>query len=343
MPDGAKSFATGRVFSIDTDEVEEFNRNTGGWAVQYHVLDSGAFRSAGSLVITPSLQVGLVQHAMGYSSQGENPAGAISIVVRIDATRPMVYRGRSLGPMEMVVARSGEGYECVCRSGARFVVVSLAQEKVERVAADVWHEPNLLKRSPDRLRFADSVRRSDFLDACGRLLGAVEARPDVLGDQRAVALLEEKVLDSLLLNAHVAAPCAFDRSRYRSTRQAYRYLQDRADEVPSIREVCASTRASYATLERGFRETYGMTPKAMITAMRLSGTRRAFLHPGPTTTVTTVALRWGFVELGRFSAQYRQRYGEAPSETLGRVRGLPVRVTKSDRHGTRVTGPILLA
>jgi AraC-like DNA-binding protein len=42
--------------------------------------------------------------------------------------------------------------------------------------------------------------------------------------------------------------------------------------------------------------------------------------------VTDVALRWGFLELGRFSVQYRQRFGEAPSETLKKARqleGLP--------------------
>ena len=59
-----------------------------------------------------------------------------------------------------------------------------------------------------------------------------------------------------------------------------------------------------------------MTPEVMMTAMRL-----------------------GFVEFRRFAAQYRRRYGEVPSEAPGRVRGLPLRVTESDRHGTHVTGP----
>jgi transcriptional regulator GlxA family with amidase domain len=64
-----------------------------------------------------------------------------------------------------------------------------------------------------------------------------------------------------------------------------------------------------------------MGPKALMTAMRLSGARRALLDPTQTTTVTAVALRWGFLEFGRFSMQYRQRYGEVPSETLRRARG----------------------
>ena len=32
--------------------------------------------------------------------------------------------------------------------------------------------------------------------------------------------------------------------------------------------------------------------------------------------VTTVASRWGFVHFGRFAQQYRQLFGESPSQTL---------------------------
>jgi AraC-like DNA-binding protein len=35
-------------------------------------------------------------------------------------------------------------------------------------------------------------------------------------------------------------------------------------------------------------------------------------------TVTDIALRHGFSHLGRFSAEYRRRFGERPSETLSR-------------------------
>ena len=143
----------------------------------------------------------------------------------------------------------------------------------------------------------------------------------MLTEPHTVALLEEKILEGVFLSAHLSPSDVSERGRYSLARRAYRYLRDRADDVLAIQEVCAVTGASYSTLERGFRETYGLGPKALMTAMRLSGARRALLHPSPTTTVTAVALRWGFLEFGRFSVQYRQRYGEAPSETLRRARG----------------------
>ena len=35
-------------------------------------------------------------------------------------------------------------------------------------------------------------------------------------------------------------------------------------------------------------------------------------------TVTETAYRYGFTHMGRFAAEYRARFGEAPSTTLGR-------------------------
>lgn len=321
-----EAFPAGMVLSLDTHEFDELNQLAAGWSVQHHPLGARACRSTLFMVKTASLQVAHVQHAVGYSSQGESPAGMLSFAAPLDEARPMVHRGHGIGPMELGVTRSGEEYECVCRSGVRFVVASVVQGRSAQYAADLWNEPGLCRHPSDRLRFVDSASRSRYLDACGRILGAVAEQPGLLGDQRAAALLEERFLEGLFLNAHGAPPGASDRSRYALARQAYRYLQDHVDDVPTVRELCAASGGSYATLERAFRETYGMTPKTMMGAMRLSGARRTLLHPSPTVTVTAVAVRWGFVELGRFSVQYRQRYGEVPSETLRRARGESPRI-----------------
>jgi AraC-like DNA-binding protein len=56
---------------------------------------------------------------------------------------------------------------------------------------------------------------------------------------------------------------------------------------------------------------------------RLREVRRALTERDAPVTVTDVAVRFGFYELGRFAAAYRQAFGEVPSETLraGRQRG----------------------
>jgi AraC-like DNA-binding protein len=315
-----EAFPAGRIVSIDTHEFDEFNECAAGWSVQHHVLGASC-RSSVFLVTTPSLQVVIAQHTAGYSSQGATPVGTVSVAVPVDDALPMVLRGRVVEPMQLGMTRSGDGFECLCRFGVRFVVASVALEKAERYAGDLWHEQNLARGSRDRLRFVDLAHRVSYLDACRQFLDIINQQPGMLADRHATALLEEKTLERLFLNARVSPSDVAESSRYSAARKAYGFLRDCGDQVPSIREVCAVTGASYSTLERGFREIYGIGPKALMTSMRLSGARRALLHPSQTTTVTDVALHWGFLEFGRFSAQYRQRYGEVPSETLRRALG----------------------
>jgi AraC-like DNA-binding protein len=47
---------------------------------------------------------------------------------------------------------------------------------------------------------------------------------------------------------------------------------------------------------------------------------RAELACGTVKCVAECALRWGFAHPGRFSIEYRRRFGESPSSTLARAR-----------------------
>lgn len=70
------------------------------------------------------------------------------------------------------------------------------------------------------------------------------------------------------------------------------------------------------SLQRQFREYVGSSPRSYVQALRLAGVHDDLRAAGAGTTVAEVALRWGFMHLGRFAAVYQDRYGEAPSATL---------------------------
>jgi transcriptional regulator GlxA family with amidase domain len=60
-----------------------------------------------------------------------------------------------------------------------------------------------------------------------------------------------------------------------------------------------------------------MSPTRWIKGERLQGARTALVQDAThRTTVTSVAAEYGFYELGRFAAVYKDAFGEAPSDTL---------------------------
>jgi AraC-like DNA-binding protein len=103
--------------------------------------------------------------------------------------------------------------------------------------------------------------------------------------------------------------------------RAAQYIDAHLDDSLSIDDVAAAAGVAGRTLHKHFHDEHGTSPMRYVRDCRFIQVRRALLQAGPQDSVTTIAVHWGFCHLGRFSAEYRKRYGETPSETLRRGRG----------------------
>ncbi|MGJ3509910.1 AraC family transcriptional regulator [Enemella sp. A6] len=61
---------------------------------------------------------------------------------------------------------------------------------------------------------------------------------------------------------------------------------------------------------------YGCTPREYLLKLRLERAHALLREAGPDDTITGIASAAGFSHLGRFAAQYRDRYGHSPSQEL---------------------------
>ncbi len=97
-------------------------------------------------------------------------------------------------------------------------------------------------------------------------------------------------------------------------------LEAKADQPVYILEICQSIGVAERTLRGHCHDHLGMSPKQYLLLRRLNLARQALRAADPsTTTVTEVATRFGFWELGRFAVAYRAWCGESPSASLRRA------------------------
>jgi transcriptional regulator GlxA family with amidase domain len=89
-------------------------------------------------------------------------------------------------------------------------------------------------------------------------------------------------------------------------------------------EICRYTGTSRRSLEAVVRQRLGRSPWEYLRWRRLWRARALLDQPTAETTVTDVAFGLGFWHLGRFAAAYASTFGESPSGTLHRVRGMSV-------------------
>ncbi|MCF6424129.1 MULTISPECIES: AraC family transcriptional regulator [Amycolatopsis] len=87
----------------------------------------------------------------------------------------------------------------------------------------------------------------------------------------------------------------------------------------TLSQLAAVAGVSVRSLQAGFRRHLGTSPSQYLRFVRLDRARADLQRAGDApTTVTDVALRWGFTHVPRFAALYRDRFGELPSQTLRR-------------------------
>lgn len=99
-------------------------------------------------------------------------------------------------------------------------------------------------------------------------------------------------------------------------RRAIEFMQAKLGEPISVTQIAVAAGISVRGLQLLFQRSFGSTPVAYLRRLRLTGARAALRSASGATTVGSVARRFGYSNLGRFSAHYRDEFDEMPSRTL---------------------------
>ena len=99
-------------------------------------------------------------------------------------------------------------------------------------------------------------------------------------------------------------------------KRAENFMHENITAHLTIGDLTAVTRVSARSLHEGFRRFRGTSPMNYLRSLRLERARQDLLATNTNLSVTDIATKWGFTQLGRFSVTYKKVYGESPSETL---------------------------
>lgn len=97
--------------------------------------------------------------------------------------------------------------------------------------------------------------------------------------------------------------------------KAEAYMRDHAVSAPTLSEVAMSVGVSTRALHKGFKVYRNSTPMRYLRDIRLEGIRTELKQAPMNVTVSEIAYSWGYVSLGRFAKQYKEKFGELPSDT----------------------------
>lgn len=246
------------------------------------------------------------------------PPDICALALKLDGAAETFWRGREV--TERTILSYGPGDEHVGRtSGGMAWTALFCQPAVLDDTIRILHgvEP---EQSPiaATLTEADPAAVATLRAALQQTFFIAKAAPHVLESQAARRSLEESILAAAIgaldPQGDRAVLTGPSHSHHRVVRRAEDAIAEKLDAPIYVADLCKTAGVSERTLRNAFQSVYGMSPIRFLQLHRLHQVRRS-LRSGCAASVTEVALRHGFVNLGRFAAEYRQLFGESPSLT----------------------------
>jgi AraC family ethanolamine operon transcriptional activator len=304
----------------DIDDPSDWEVASRPWELMAAPIGRGPFRNRKQVLVTPHMLLYRESFAGGVRVQGMSPAGMMGWTVPIRLGGGSRYWGAALHEQGIPTSLPGAVDACL-DAGQEHLIVLV---RLDWLRGELDPETMLtLERHAAQRVLPATMRESGTLGGwLRRLLDRVHAAPQVLAHRDAVSTMERDLLGHLLRCLPLAV-LGLQRDgatlRHRGFERAIEHLRVADLGTLSVPALCTQTGISQRTLEYAFRERFGASPMQFIRRMRFHAVRRALLaEDRPCSTVTDMAMHFGFYQLGRFAREYRVIFDELPSTTLAR-------------------------
>lgn len=305
---------------------EELSAAVAPWKGEFQQMSRGLFQGTVQVVTGRHLRLFQVDINQSILTRGMNDAACMTFTPVTSENEASVWQGRRLSAGQMLVKGPDVAYHNQTNRNAR-VQGLLVPVQTFREAVRILNQHEAEGLIKTWSAFRPCPQR---LQRFKRALNAMVRRATVA--PRLFASSDGQVFEAACLRALIETVCdpATEGARRLSlttrlalVKRAVAMMDAHLDQPITALQLCAEIGVSDRTLRRAFRDQYGLGPLAYSRLMRLHAVRAALREArGRDRAVGEVLRQFGFNRQGAFASEYRNQFGEHPSETLG-VRGWP--------------------
>jgi AraC-like DNA-binding protein len=234
------------------------------------------------------------------------------------------FDGKELHPFALIAAGPGAQAEVIVDNDYENVGWLVPPQVLDKHLALRGKKRDFaIPEDPEVWHPAEEIAR-DLFELGARIAEAAENTPEIFDDSHWARYgAQVEFMDSLLATIESCDPdeTVDTDKKGRSYSQIVRTCEDYTLNLegrrPYMSELCATANVSERTLQNAFNNIMGMSPLTYLHRLRLHRARDELRKAkSGSTTVTDVAMNWGFWHFGEFSRAYKNCFGEVPSRTL---------------------------
>jgi AraC-like DNA-binding protein len=308
--------------TVAFSDPDDFQADLRKWGLEIVLTVGGDFKARLTRVKLRQLRLLLgreEQPRIAYVSLAPERA---FVTFSVQSDRPLIWGGVELQPGDVVFHGQGEQLHQRTCGACHWASISLTPEHLAAYGKALTGKDLAPPLAGQVLRHSGAaLTRLRQLHAAACHL--VEKKPQLITHPEVARALEHDLTYALvtcLIAGFHHRNMAPSRRRADIMRQFELALEAHPDRLPHLPELRRAVGVPERTLRICCAEFLGIGPTRYLRLRRLGMVRAALRHANPaTTSVSEIAIRHGFLQLGRFTAAYRTEFREAPSTTLGQT------------------------
>jgi AraC-like DNA-binding protein len=285
------------------------------------VTGQGQFRARLTQVRLHRLRLSAVEEQLSRITFVAVPANLILVSLPIgDGTAP-IWGGITIRAGEIMTLGPGQRVHARTDGPSRWGAIWLPAQDLVRYGRALTGATFAVPTAARSWRSSPAAgRRLRHLHVAGTRMAGF--RPETLLDAEAAHGLEQQLIHALIECLSAGSVDEGTPAARRHQDVVVRFeglLQAQPERNPRMAEICAALGVSERLLRSFCAEHLGMSPTTYLRLRRMWLVHRTLWRgDAGAASVSVVARRYGFRNLGRFAADYRASFGELPSATLRR-------------------------
>jgi AraC family ethanolamine operon transcriptional activator len=301
------------------NDFDEFAEVAQAWDLEFIQLDRGGFNGELHQIGVQGLQVSHARFNRQLYQRGSSPEGMRTFAITEEWSPPPKWRHQEIPPNSIMLFKD-RSLDVVSAVGFDVFTISLNDESLDfAMRSGGYEDIEKIYHKADVVT-GDSSAIKGVLNYLRQLFDALNQNRVIIDDHRFTQKVKNDIMNNLL-NAYETQNGVFCKSKRKLSENKFRevesLIKEKSSEPILIKDLCQIVNTSERTLRRAFWERYGISPLCYVKSLRLNNVRKELYRSNSKTTkVVDIANRWGFWHMGQFAFDYRQLFGELPSETL---------------------------
>ncbi len=311
-----KSFS---IFQDSFSSFDEFEQATKGWDLSIKKLDRGNYRGDLLQIFNEKIIISDVNIGSTLEMNGAPMLGYKSFGVPKINVAPFYWRYNNLSDKTIQIYRPGSELFMINKYEMGAIDVAIEEEHFNKLCSELKYD-----------NVQNIICENEFVTCDFNLLRELQNRLAQLSkmvrkiDPKNHHLLNNEVnyeIPILLIKTLASAnPISnIDKSfaRTKALKKVIELVEEAPMEYPSLAELSSAANVSERTLQYLFKDKFGVSPSAFIKNTKLNHIykylKKNSIHSN---SINNIANQYGLWHMGQFAKDYKNLFGELPSETI---------------------------